>query len=77
MASQHQHRKISVRPPAEVREGAKTVLAEHGWTMQQFVTASLRALNDAPERCLTALEPFKPEVRRGRPAGRATQRSDQ
>lgn len=71
----HRHPGLTVRPPRKVRETAKKVLDERGWTMQDFMTACLAAVGREPEAMLAKVAEHRVAPnRRGRPPKAAGQR---
>ncbi len=68
MRDLHREPKAALRPPAEARKAAKAALEGKGWTLNQFVTACMLMLAKRPAMFLRELEPFKPEIKRGRPS---------
>ncbi len=68
MGSQHADPALTVRPSAEVKSRADTVLKERGLEMRGFVVACLAALAAEPEPLLATLKQHWPaEKPRGRP----------
>lgn len=61
MPNQHRHPGLTVRPPKMVQNSAKKILAEHGWTMQDFITACLTAVNHDPEAVLAQFVGHRPK----------------
>jgi hypothetical protein len=68
MPDRHRHRGLVTRPPGPIRKAATSTLAEHGWTMQDFVTACLVAVAADPEDFLGQLAEHRAGVRKSRPA---------
>jgi hypothetical protein len=67
-SSRHADPALTVRPPAQVKADAQTVLRERGLEMRAFVTACLAALAADPDQTLKQLTPHWPEDKpKGRP----------
>lgn len=64
----HENRSgVLARPEPELREQAQRVLAEHGWTMNQFLIACLALVVGNPTAMLKSLERFKPPAKKPGP----------
>ncbi|GAA4439106.1 hypothetical protein [Phytohabitans houttuyneae] len=58
---------VLARPDPELRKEAQRTLAEHGWTMNQFLIACLALVVGNPAAMLKSLERFKPPVKKPGP----------
>lgn len=67
VTDRHQAPARTFRPPPEVYEAAQKVLAERGWTINDFVSASLSLVTQNTDAMLKRLSQFRPPERRGRP----------
>ena len=63
----HLGKRMTVRPPDDVKADAQEILNDHGWTMNDFLTACLALLTKNPKAFLARLADFRPPPRRGRP----------
>lgn len=63
----HENPGVLARPAKTLKEQAKRVLAEQGWTMNEFLIACLAALVRNPQGMLRRLGAHRPPRRRGRP----------
>lgn len=70
--SSDRHRKkeggVHARPDLPDRDAAREILEARGWTMNEFLIASIRFLPENPDHYLRRLNPYRPEpVPTGRP----------
>lgn len=63
----HTGKRTTVRLPDEVKAPAQQVLAKHGWTINDFIVASLTLVAANPDAMLKRLNQFRPTPKRGRP----------
>lgn len=71
----HQGRRLTVRPPEDVRAAAQAVIDKRkGWTMNDFIASCLNALSQVPDSILASLEPYKIETPKGRPRKAVTEK---
>lgn len=70
----HTNPGVLARPDPELRDAAKQVLGERGWTMNDFLVACLVLLTKNPKAILDRLDEFKPPPK---PPGRPSKRRGQ
>jgi hypothetical protein len=63
----HREPGVLARPSPELRDEAKQLLADAGWTMNEFLIAALVLLTKNTKPFLGHLDEFRPERRKGRP----------
>jgi hypothetical protein len=66
---------IAVRAPIAIRDEAKALLVERGWTLNDFLVASLALLPKNPDPYLARLAQFRPARRAGRPPAKRTKKA--
>lgn len=63
----HENPGVLARPGKDLRDQAKHVLEARGWTMNDFLVASLVLLTKNPDAMLKRLAEFRPPRKFGRP----------